>query len=164
MVRSGKISELDIEIANLLLKLEKGYPSLQKISFHKAYGAENILAIIVGQGNLPHVLGYGGKIIRELQTKTGKKVRVIEKSGEMRKFLEDLFMPVPVTTINTIWLPDGSTETRVILPNRSRRLPTDIETLKKLVKDIKGLTLRVEFEGSRRIPLKISMRKRPSLR
>ena len=37
-----------------------------------------------------------------------------------RKFLEDLFVPLSILTINKIWLPDGTTETRVIL-NRGRR-------------------------------------------
>ena len=43
-----------------------------------------------------------------------KMSRVLEYGADDRKFLEDLFVPFSILTINTIWLPDGTTETRVI--------------------------------------------------
>ncbi|MFQ6077264.1 MAG: hypothetical protein ACE5Z5_14220 [Candidatus Bathyarchaeia archaeon] len=147
---SGEVDEVDIRVGRLLLELEEGYPSLQRISFHKAYEVDGILALVVGRGDLPHLLGYGGKIVRELFDKTGKRVRIIEEGGETRKFLEDLFAPVKLVTINRIWLPDGSTETRVILSGHRRRLPANVRTLKELAKSIRGMTLRVEFERPRR--------------
>lgn len=145
-LRLGKIDDLDIKIARLLLKLEKKYSSLGDITFHKAYSANDLIAIVVDRGNLPILLGYGGKIIRELSEKTGKKIRILEKEGGRRKFLEDLFAPINIVTINTIWLPDGSTETRVILAGHPRRLPADVETLKTLAWKIRKMTLRIGFE------------------
>jgi hypothetical protein len=59
--------------------------------------------------------------------------------------LEDLFVPLRILTINTIWLPDGTTETRVILKRRRRRGPIDVEALKKIAQKVRGITLRVEF-------------------
>lgn len=147
---SGEVDEVDIRVGRTLLALEEGYPSLQRVSLHKAYDVNGILALVVGRGDLPHLLGYGGKILRELFDKTGKKVRIIEEGVETRKFLEDLFAPVKIVTINRIWLPDGSTETRVILSGGRRRLPADVKTLKELARRIRGMTLRVEFERPRR--------------
>ena len=87
--------------------------------------------------------------MRDVSQQASKKVRVIEKHGQVRKFLEDLFAPANITTINTIWLPDGTTETRVILAGRPRRLPLKTKVLKKLAKTIRGITLRIAFEGQR---------------
>ena len=159
-ISSKKISKLDISVAKLLLQLEKNYPSLQKISFYKAYEADDILAIVVKSGDLPYITGYGRRILKDFQKMTRKKVKVLEKDGDIRRFLEDLFMPATIITINKIWLPDGSTEMRVILPRTSRRLVVDSEVLKWLAKSIRGITLRVEFQESSYIPLKMSMRKR----
>ena len=145
-VKSGEISETDIQVAKLLLKLEEKHPSLQNVYFHNAYDVDNILAIVVGQGNLPKLLGSGGKIMRDISESTGKKIKVLEKKGEIRKFLEDLFAPITITTINKIWLPDGSTETRVILAGHSRRLPMKVSALKELAKRVRGITLRIAFE------------------
>ena len=109
-LKSGEISELDLKIARLLLSLEEMYPALQNVTFHRAIDAGRTLALIVGSGDVPRLLGFGGKIMRALGDETGKSIRVLETGGDDRKFLEDLFAPFSIMTINTIWLPDGSTE------------------------------------------------------
>jgi transcription antitermination factor NusA-like protein len=143
-LKSGEVSEVDFEIARLLLSLEEKYPPLQDMYFHKAVEANGVLAIVVKRGDVPRLLGYGGKIIRVLGEKTGKTIRVLEHGVDDRKFLEDLFVPLRILTINTIWLPDGTTETRVILRRGRRRTP-NVKALKKIAQKVRGITLRVEF-------------------
>jgi len=145
-LKSGEISELDLKIARLLLSLEEKYPSLQNVCFHKAVDAGKTLALIVGPGDVSRLLGFGGKIIRALGEETGRNIRVLEHGGDERKFLEDLFAPLNIMTINTIWLPDGSTETRAILRRRrSLQLPFDVKALKEIALKVRNITLRVEF-------------------
>ncbi|MDH5375988.1 MAG: hypothetical protein OEW95_09275 [Candidatus Bathyarchaeota archaeon] len=145
-VKSGEISELDLRIARLLLSLEERYPSLQNVYFHRTVDVDRTLAVIVGRGDVPRLLGYGGKIIKALGAKTGRAVRVLEYGADDRKFLEDLFAPLDIVTINTIWLPDGTTETRVILmKRRGRQPPFDVKALKEIARKVRNMTLRVEF-------------------
>jgi len=145
-VKSGEISELDLKIARLLLSLEEKYPPLQNVYFHKAIEADRTLAIVVGSGDVPRLLGFGGKIIRALGDETGKSIRVLEYGADDRKFLEDLFAPVSIMAINTIWLPDGSTETRVILRRRrGMHSSFDVKALKEIASKVRNITLRVEF-------------------
>jgi transcription antitermination factor NusA-like protein len=145
-LKSGEISELDLKIARLLLSLEEKYPSLQNVFFHKAVDVDKTLAVIVGPGDVPRLLGYGGKIIKALSEEVGKSIRVLEYGAEDRKFLEDLFAPLSIVTINTIWLPDGTTETRVILKKkRGKQLPFNVKALKEIASKVRNITLRVEF-------------------
>jgi transcription antitermination factor NusA-like protein len=145
-VKAGEISELDLKIARSLLSLEEKYPSLQNVCFYKAVAVDKTLAIVVGHGDVPKLLGYGGKIMRALGEETGKSVRILEYGVEDRKFLEDLFMPLSIFTINTIWLPDGTTETRVILKRRrSSSMPFDLKALKEIARKFRKMSLRVEF-------------------
>jgi hypothetical protein len=52
-----------------------------------------------------------------------------------------------ILTLNTIWIPDGTTETKVILMGRQpRRMPVDPDVVKKLAKQLRNMTLRIEFE------------------
>ncbi len=143
-LKSGEVSEADFEIARLLLSLEEKYPPLQDVYFHKAIEANGVLAVVVKRGDVPRLLGYGGKIIRSLGEKTGKTIRVLEHGVDDRKFLEDLFVPMRILTINTIWLPDGTKETRVILRRGRRRTP-NVKALKEIAQKVRGITLRVEF-------------------
>ncbi len=145
-INSGEISKLDLRIARLLLSLEEKYPSIQNIHFYKAVDVDKTLAIIVGRGDVPRLLGFGGKIIRTMSEKVGKSIRVLEHGVNDRKFLEDLFAPLSIVTINTIWLPDGTTETRVILKKRRwRQPPFDIKALKEIARKVRNMTLRVAF-------------------
>jgi len=145
-LRSGKVTDVDLKVGRLLLAFEGTYPLLQEIRFYRAVGADDVLAVIVGRGDIARLLSYGGKIIRELGGKIGKTVRVLEHGVDDRKFLEDLFAPLSIIAINTIWLPDKTTETRVILRRRRRKTPLmNIEALKEIAKKVRGITLRVEF-------------------
>jgi transcription antitermination factor NusA-like protein len=145
-LRSGEVSELDLKIARLLLSLEQKYPSLQNVYFRGAVNAGKTVAIVVGSGDVPRLLGFGGKIIRALSEETGRTIRILEYGVDDRKFLEDLFAPLSILAINTIWLPDGTTETRVILKKRrSSQLPFDVKALKEIAYKIRKMTLRVEF-------------------
>jgi len=145
-VKSGQISDTYLKIARLLLSLEKKYPPLQNVYFHEAVEANGVLALIVGRGDVARLLGYGGKIVRAIGEKTRKNIRILEHGVDERKFLEDLFAPLTVLTINTIWLPDGTTETRVILRKRGRRPPPiNVEAMKQIAKKVRNMVLRIEF-------------------
>jgi transcription antitermination factor NusA-like protein len=102
--------------------------------------------VIVGPGDVHRLLGFGGKIIKTLSEETGRNIRVLEEGVDERKFLEDLFAPLSIVTINTIWLPDGSTETRAILrKRRGAQLPFDVKALKEIAQKTREMALRVEF-------------------
>jgi len=144
-VEKGEVSQLDLEIARLLVSMEGKYPSLQEVYLHKTIEADGVLAILVKQGDIAKMLSYGGKIVRALEKKARKTVRLLEYNTDERKFLEDLFAPLSILTINKIWLPDGTTETKVIL--RRRRAPVALDALKRIAKKVQGITLRVEFSS-----------------
>ena len=143
-LRSGEVTELDLTIGRLLLSLEGTYPALQEVRFYKAVEVDRAVAIIVGRGDVSRLLSHGGKIVRVLEKKIGKKIRILEHGVNDRKFLEDLFAPLTILTINRIWLPDGSTETRVILRGRKMR-SLNVNELKKIAHRVRGMTLRIEF-------------------
>lgn len=150
-VKSGDVSELDLKVARFLLNLENKYHALQSVYLHKAIESDDTLVLLVNRGDVQKILSYGGKIPRELSEKIGKrKIRVLAYNEEPRRFLEELFAPASILTINTIWLPDGSTETKVVVTKKdARKLPVKTEVLKELAKKVMGITLRVEFEGLR---------------
>ena len=144
-LKSGKVSEVDFTIARFLLSLEEQYPTLQDVTFNKAVEADKILAILVDKGDVPRLLSHGGKIVKALGEKTGKTIRILEHGVTERKFLEDLFVPLNILTINKIWLPDGTTETRVILNRGRRKRIPNVKASMDIAQKLRGMTLRVEF-------------------
>ena len=142
-IEKGDVSQLDFEITRLLVSLETKYPVLQDLRFYKSFEAKGVLALLVKKGQIAKMLSHGGKIIKHLEKKTKKIIRVLEYNSDERKFLEDLFAPLEILTINKIWLPDGTTETRVII--RRRRASVDLDSAKEIAKNVRGMTLRLEF-------------------
>ena len=77
----------------------------------------------------------------------GGKVWLTEADTTDRKELEDLFFPVRVSNVNTVWLPDGSKLTRVVIPGkRTERFPHDTEMITRILKETREMDLMVEFE------------------
>jgi len=146
-LQKGLITQLDLKVIQKMVELEKDYPVLQDVTFHRSVEAPDMIAILVDKKDLPRLLGGGARIVKELSENFGKRVKLISFGGDDRAFLEDLFSPLSIFTINTIWIPDGSTETKVILAGRKpRNMPVDLGMVQTIAKDLRGMTLRVQFE------------------
>jgi len=146
-LEKGQITELDLKVIQRMVELEKEHPVLAEVTYHRSVEADGMMAVLVDRRDLPRLLGGGAKVIKDLGDTFGKRVKLISYGGDDREFLEDLFSPLSILTINTIWIPDGSTETKVILTGRQpRKMPVDLDVVRTIAKDLKGMTLRVEFE------------------
>jgi transcription antitermination factor NusA-like protein len=146
-LQKGQISELDLKVIQRIVELEKENPILQDVTYHRAVEADGVMAVLVDKKDMPKLLGGGAKVVKELSETFGRRVKLISYGGDDREFLEDLFSPLSILTINTIWIPDGSTETKVILTGRQpRKMPVDLDKVRKIAQELKGMTLRVEFE------------------
>jgi len=86
-------------------------------------------------------------VFRRLEKELAKKIWVVEADATDRQMLEDIFFPVKILMVNTIWLPDGSKLTKVIIPGRkTKKFPLDLEKLQNIVKIVRGIDLIIEFE------------------
>ena len=148
-IEKGQITDLDLKIIRLLTELEKENPALQDVTYHKAVEAEDNAVILVDRRDMGKILSGGAKTVHAISDSLGKKVKILSYGGDDRQFLEDLLSPLSILTLNTIWIPDGSTETKAILSGRQpRRMPVDLEMVKAFAKQLRNMSLRIEFERS----------------
>jgi len=147
-VRKGQITKFDLDMIKLLLELERQYPNLQTVRFYKASEMGDVLAIQIDQQDIGKITSSEEGVLRAISDKLGgKRIILVGYSGDDRAFLETLLAPMSILAINTVWLPDGSTETKVILQGRMpRHMPVDLQTVTKVAKELRNLTLRIEFE------------------
>ena len=146
-LEKGQITELDLKVIQRMVELEKEYPVLSEVTYHRSVDADGMMAVLVDRRDVPRLLSGGAKVVKDLGETFGKRVKLISYGGDDREFLEDLFSPLSILTINTIWIPDGTTETKVILTGRRpKKMPIDAEVVQKIAHELKGMTLRIEFE------------------
>ena len=148
-IEKGQITDLDLKIIRLLTELEKQNPALQDVTYQKAVEAENSVVILLDKRDMGKILSGGAKTVHAISDLLGKKVKILSYGGDDRQFLEDILSPLSILTLNTIWIPDGTTETKAILSGREpRRMPVDLEVAKGLAKQLRNMSLRIEFERS----------------
>lgn len=155
-LKSGEISQVDVDVSFMLAKLASSLPFLAKINLHKAYEVDGDFVLVLGRGEALSILS-NREAVKKLESSLGRKVWLTEGDSDDRKFLEGLLYPARILTLNTVWLPDGSKQMKAIIPGRSYRFPVDTEKVKKIVKETRGIELVIKFEGDERF------RKKPLL-
>ena len=145
-IKTGVVTNDYMEVAKKLISLEGQNPFLQTVTLDNVVDAGGFLVLIVGKGDAAK-FNANPKPARDLGDALNKRVVVIEAGMNDRKFLEDLFSGQQIVTINIIWLPDGSTQTRVVLGARgAKRLSKKrIQALTDIAKKVRNMDLRVEY-------------------
>lgn len=145
----GLYNDLDIRVMKLFLELEKKFTKLQKAGYVKSVDGGDTIFVILRSGDLGRFeVREVAQLRKVLSEELGKHVRLIEDNPDPLKFLEGVAAPARVVAVNKIWLPDGSEETRVIF-DHERNLKVGEEALKKLLEEVKGMKLMIDFEKRR---------------
>lgn len=143
---SGQISTADIQVSRALVKQAEKMSELNKITLLRSFQVDRNFVLEVEQTDAA-LFRSKPEIMASLEATLNGKVWIMGASNSDRRFLEDLFYPIRILTVNTVWLPDGSKLTKVIIPGRRvERLLGEIEALKSVVKSVRGIELTVEFE------------------
>ncbi|HVP23627.1 MAG TPA: hypothetical protein VMS77_06920 [Conexivisphaerales archaeon] len=150
-LRSGELSRTDVDVSYMLAKNLAKFPLLDKITLRKAAEVEGDLVLMVGLGEMS-VLRSEQEFTKNLEETLGRKLWFTEADADDRRYVEHLLFPARIMTMNTVWLPDGSKIMKVIIPGRrTGRFPVNLEKVKKIVKDTRGIELVVKFEREDRI-------------
>ncbi len=146
LIDSGELTNVDISVAMALNKLEQRHNELKDITFFRAVEVGSLIIVLVGENDLPAILGHHGKVIKELEQNLKKKIRVLETSSSTGKLVEDLLAPAEIAGINTIWLPDGTKVKKVRVRGQRGKLPASVDTLEDVVQKLTDEPIRIVFE------------------
>ncbi len=142
-LENKEISELDIEVARLLYKLEKR-DLVRGASFERAHLIGNLI-VISTKGRVGTLVGKGGRVVRLLSHELNKKVRVVSVSN-MKSMLADLISPAKIQGINIVYKPSGE-QTKVIISHEDKyKLIAPRETLEKAANLLSDRTIVLEVK------------------
>jgi hypothetical protein len=104
--------------------------------------------VLILRGSDISVLRSNTMLPTKFEHEFQSKVWFVEAEATDKRFIENLFFPMKVLTVNLIWLPDGSKLTRVQIAGKSNNSESKdtIEKIKKIAKEIRNIELLVEFE------------------
>ena len=143
-IAAGKISELDFEVAQILFKINERY-NISNASFIKAIDLGRVVLILT-TGEVGLLIGKDGKIVAELSHSLGKKVRIAEAGGDVKKTIADIVMPARLLGINKVFH-----EGREVMKVRLARddmahLPLDLSSLERMLRSLLEDDVKISFE------------------
>lgn len=140
----GKITELEIEVARKLAKLNKKF-FFRDIELKSAIELGGVIVLIC-TGNIGAIIGKSGRTISELGKELGgKKCRAIEKTRDEKKIVQDLIGDVGINKINKLFNM-GNLEYSIILRKEDEgRLAFTVEELEKGLEKILDAKTKVEL-------------------
>ena len=145
-LKSGQISETDVDASIKLTKASEKNQEISKLSLIKAEIVDGEYLLVLEPGSLAP-LRHDPVFQKSLQNVLGAKVWLTEADTTDKKALEDLFFPVRIANVNTVWLPDGSKMTKVVIPGRkTERFPHNTDMISRILHASRGIDLMVEFE------------------
>ncbi|NWG09554.1 MAG: hypothetical protein HXX80_04510 [Nitrososphaerales archaeon] len=145
-LRGGHLSKADVEVSVQITKLSEKLPELDKMTLIRAFDVDEDCVLVFKAGDLV-TLRRDPETIKKIKLGLQRKVWLVEGETSDRKVIEDLFYPIKITTVNIVWLPDGSKLTKaIVLGRKTERFPIDIDQVKRVAKEVRRIDLLVEFE------------------
>lgn len=145
LVSTGVVDSYEIPIMKELIDLEERVlKELRKGVYKKAYQSGDLIIIVVEGINDPKTLDKAGK---ELTRRLNARVKVVERTGDMRRLVEQIVYPATLLGVNSLWLPDGSEQIIIRIYRRDQKF---ISGKKKqyeyILEQILGKPVRIRLE------------------
>jgi len=144
---TGEVTQLDLDVARLILELEKQNQNLKKVELMKTLSVGNIVVLQVSKKSVPVLLSAEPNPLEVIEKKLKKTVRVVPYSQASSRVVAGILAPVEVAGIDTIFVPDGTIEKKIrISKSDSDRLPASIEMVERLLHQITGERFRITVD------------------
>jgi transcription antitermination factor NusA-like protein len=143
-LEEGKITQLDFDIAQILFKINDRY-NISNASFYKALDLGRVVLVLT-HGEVGLLIGKQGKVVSEISSALGKKVRIAEASGDVKKTIADIIMPARLLGINKVFH-NGREVMKVRIAHTDiAQLPLDQKSLYIVLRSLLEDEVKVSFE------------------
>ncbi|WP_414470232.1 KH domain-containing protein [Methanobacterium sp. ACI-7] len=131
-LKSGEITQIDLDIAKLLFKLGDG-----KIGFKRTIEIGDVVIIVTDKDQVGKIIGKNGKIVKAISKKVGKKIRVIGEGSDFKEIARDLLAPARISGINIVYGMKDEEKYKIrVMKEDSRRLPARLDVLNNIMSQL----------------------------
>jgi transcription antitermination factor NusA-like protein len=104
--------------------------------------------VLVLRGHDVSVLRGNQELVNKIEKEMGKKVWFVETEASDRRFIESIFHPNKVLSVNFFWLPGANKLTKVVLADEPKDTQFNLEKVQKIAKAVRNIELLVEFNNN----------------
>ena len=148
-LKAGSITEDDIDAAKKLIGLADHDQQINRFTLVRGTRVHGDFVLVMGGPDV-RVLRANKELASKIEKEMGQKVWFIETEASDRRFIENLFHPAKVLSVNFFWLPEANKLTRVIVAGDAKSASVNIEKVQTIAKAFRNIELLVEFKNNQK--------------
>ena len=148
-VESGVLSQADVDASIILANISKTNKEIDSFTLHSCKEFDGNYVLTFAKNDIMRIR-QSRTLYRLLQDQFKGKIWLVEADETDKKFIEDMFFPTKILSINAVWAPGGVQKTKAVVSGKwTRRFPIDTEKVVQIVKNARNLDIEIEFEDKR---------------
>ena len=148
-VDSGELTQADVDASIILAKIAKSNNEIENFTLHSCKEFEGNFVLSLAKNDIMEIR-QSRTIYRLLQDQFKGKIWLVEADETDKKFIEDLFFPTKILSINSVWAVGGIQKTKAVVSGKwTPRFPIDTKKVVQIVKNARNLDIEIEFEDKR---------------
>ena len=148
-VDSGKLTQADVDASIILAKIAKSNSDIENFTLYSCKEFDGNFVLSLAKLDIM-TIRQSRILYRLLQDQFKGKIWLVEADETDKKFIEDLFFPTKILSINSVWAPGGIQKTKAVVSGKwTPRFPIDIEKVIQIVKNARNLDIEIEFEDKK---------------
>ena len=148
-LESGTITSFDVDAAIKLAQLGKKNKKIDKFTLSSCKVINGNYLLYLKEEDIM-VIRQSRTLYRLIQSQFPGKIWLIETKASDKRFIEDLFFPTRILSINAVWANEGQKIKAVIAGKWTTKFPINLEKAIEIVKNLRKQELVVEFEKTRK--------------
>ena len=148
-VDSGKLTQADVDASIILAKIAKSNSDIENFTLYSCKEFDGNFVLSLAKLDIM-TIRQSRILYRLLQDQFKGKIWLVEADETDKKFIEDLFFPTKILSINSVWAPGGIQKTKAVVSGKwTPRFPIDTEKVIQIVKNARNLDIEIEFEDKK---------------
>ena len=148
-LKSGSITQDDIDAAKKLINLADRNQEINKFTLVRGTRVNGDFVLVL-RGQDVSVLRGNQELTSKIEKEMGEKVWFVEAEASDRRFIESLFHPIKVLSVNFFWLPEANKLTKVVVADDGKNAQLNLEKVQKIAKAVRNIELLIEFSTSQK--------------
>ena len=148
-VETGELTKADVDASIILANVAKSNNEIENFTLYSCKEFAGEFVISLAKNDIMKIR-QSRTLYRLLQDQFKGKIWLVEAGETDKKFIEDLFFPTKILSINSVWAPGGIQKTKAVVSGRwTPRFPIDTEKVVQIVKNARNLDIEIAFEDKR---------------
>lgn len=148
-VESGELTRADVDASIILANIGKSNNDIKNFTLYSCKEFDGDFVLSLAKIDIM-TIRQSRILYRLLQDQFKGKIWLVEADETDKKFIEDLFFPTKILSINSVWAPGGIQKTKAVVSGKwTPRFPIDTEKVVQIVKNARNLDIEIEFEDKK---------------